>query len=420
MKISLCRRQIAACLASLMLSLPGLAAEPQSTASGLANALEQAWRLLPQAAALDARDAEANAAREVAARLTPEPGSVSVGSLNDRLNRNLGRQEWEVELATPLWLPGQKAARVAEAASRIDEAVAKRAALRLELAGEVREAWWALAIARNAKALAVQRRDTARALATNVRRLFDAGEVSRIDANLAQNEVHVAEAELIETDVSLLQAEQVLRTLTGVPAPADLAAETAVEKSAMQPLTGGTTTSPESHPQLVVAAATARSARAKVKVAVESRRAAPELALRVVRERGDFVEPYTNNVGITLKIPFSSAAQVRRDTSSAQAEADQADAELVRVQTRVQLVAVRAERALQATERQLLMAAERHALSAENLLLTERAFSLGESDLATLLRIRAAAYDAEAFFSRQRVARAAAKSHLNQSLGVLP
>ena len=420
MKIIPCRRQIAVYLGCLMLNLPLLAAEPLPTASGLAISFEQAWRLYPQAAALDARDAEANAAREVAARITPEPGSVSIGSLNDRLNRNLGRQEWEVEFATPLWLPGQKLARMVEAASRIDEAVAKRAALRLELAGEVREAWWALAFARNAKTLAAQRRDTANALSTNVRRLFEAGEVSRIDTNLAQNELHVADAEMIETDLSLLQAEQVLRSLTGAPAPADLATETLVEKSAMQPPAVGATTTPQSHPQLVVAAATSRSARARVKVAIETRRAAPELALRVVRERGDFAEPYANSVGITLKVPFSSAAQVRRETSSAQAEADQADAELVRVQTRVQLAVVRAGRALQATERQLAMAAERHALSAENLLLTERAFSLGESDLATLLRIRAAAYDAEAFFSRQRVARAAAQSQLNQSLGVLP
>ena len=420
MKILRCRRKTAVFLGCLMLSLPVTAAEPHPTASGLAMSFEQAWRLHPQAAALDARDAEAKAAREVAARITPEPGSISIGSLNDRLNRNLGRQEWEVEFATPLWLPGQKLARVAEAASRIDEAVAKRAALRLELAGEVREAWWALAFARNAKTLAAQRRNTAHALSTNVRRLFEAGEVSRIDTNLAQNELHAADAEMIETDLSLLQAEQVLRSLTGAPAPADLAAETRVEKSMTLLLAGDATISPKSHPQLVVAAATSRSARARVKVAIETRRAAPELALRVVRERGDFAEPYANSVGITLKVPFSSAAQVRRETSSAQAEADQADAELVRVQTRVQLVAVRAERALQATERQLAMAAEGHALSAENLLLTERAFSLGESDLATLLRVRAAAYDAEAFFSRQRVARAAAQSQLNQSLGVLP
>ena len=407
---------MAGCIAGLALGLPGLAAEAPPATSGLARALEQAWRLHPQAAALDARDAEAGAARNVAAGLTPEPGSISIGNLNDRFNRDFGRQEWEVELATPLWLPGQKAARVAEANSLIDEAAAKRAALRWELAGEVRDAWWVLATARNAKTLAARRLDTARALEADVRRRYTVGELSRIDANLAQNEVHVAESELIENDVSLLQAEQALRTLTGVPAPTDMAEET----PATQPHPGRTTASPESHPQLVAAAAISRSARARVKVAVESRRAPPELALRVVRERGDFAEPYANRVGITLKVPFSSSAQVRRETSAAQAEADQADAEMRRAETRVQLDAERAQHALQAVERQFAMADERRALSAENLRLTERAFSLGESDLATLLRIRAAAYDADAFFSRQRVARAAAQSRVKQSLGVLP
>ncbi|MFH1873267.1 MAG: TolC family protein, partial [Pseudomonadota bacterium] len=166
--------------------------------------------------------------------------------------------------------------------------------------------------------------------------------------------------------------------------------------------------------------AAARSARARVTVADESRRAAPELALRVVRERGDFAEPYANTVGIQLKIPFSSGAQVRREGSAAQAEAEQADAEMQRTQTRVRLESERARRAFDAAERQLALAQERLALSAENLRLSEKAFSLGESDLATLLRIRAAAFDAEAFLDRQRVARAAAISRLNQALGVLP
>jgi cobalt-zinc-cadmium efflux system outer membrane protein len=155
-------------------------------------------------------------------------------------------------------------------------------------------------------------------------------------------------------------------------------------------------------------------------VADESRRAAPELALRVVRERDDDSVSYGNTVGIRLKIPFSSGAQVRRETSAAQAEADQADAEMLRTQTRVRLEAERAQRALAAAERQLFMAQERLSLSAENLHLNEKAFSLGESDLATLLRIRAAAFDAESFLGRQRVARAAAISRLNQAMGVLP
>jgi len=410
------QRQLLICAVSLIFSLPGYAADVQSARSGLAQALEQAWRLHPQAAALEARDAEARAAQDIAAGLTPEPGSVSFGSIGDRLNRNMGKQEYEVELATPLWLPGQRAAREAEASSRIDEASGRRSALRLELAGELRDAWWALAAARNAKALAVRRLDTARALEADVRRRYTVGELSRIDANLAQSEVHVAGAELIEAEATLLQMEQALRTLTGTIAPEDMVEEAPTTLRAFS----GIMATPETHPLLKAAAAAARSARARVTVADESRRAAPELALRVVRERDDDSVSYGNTVGIRLKIPFSSGAQVRRETSAAQAEADQADAEMLRTQTRVRLEAERAQRALAAAERQLFMAQERLSLSAENLHLNEKAFSLGESDLATLLRLRAAAFDAESFLGRQRVARAAAISRLNQAMGVLP
>ncbi|WP_310449530.1 TolC family protein [Sulfuritalea sp.] len=418
MKLTAFRRQLLICAAGLGIALPAYAADAADAAparSGLAQALEQAWRLHPQAAALQGREAEARAAQDVAAGLTPEPGSLSIGSRSDRLYRNRGMQEYEVELAAPLWLPGQKAAREAEAASRVDAITARRAALRAELAGELRDAWWTLAAARNAKLLAARRLDTARALEADVSRRYKVGELSRIDANLAQSEVHAAGAELIETEATLLQADQALRTLTGTAAPQDMA-----EEAPKRLAQAGALATPEAHPLLAAAAAAARSARARVTVADESRRAAPELALRMVRERGDFAEPYANTVGIQLKIPFSSSAQVRREGSAAQAEADQADAEMLRAQTRVRLETERAQRALDAAERQLAMAQERLALSAENLRLSEKAFSLGESDLATLLRIRAAAFDAEAFLDRQRVARAAAISRLNQALGVLP
>ena len=406
------------CAVALMLGQAALAADAGKPAGGLASALEQAWRLHPQAAALDARDAEARAARDIAGGLTPEPGAIAIGSRNDRWNRDRGQQEYEIELATPLWLPGQKAAHEDAAASQIDEVAAKRIALRWELAGELREAWWALAAARNARALAARRVETARALESDVRRRFRAGDLSRIDGNLAQSEVLAAEAELIEAEASRLQAEQVLRALTG-GAPAEVGEE-APAPTAMARLTAEANATMATHPLLVAAAAAARSARARTTVAAESRRAAPELALRVVRERGDFADPYSSSIGVRLRIPFSSGALVRRETAAAQAEASQADAEMLRARNRVELEEERARRALAAAGQQLAMAAERRALAADNLRLAEKAFALGESDLATLLRIRAAAFEAEAFLGRQRVARAAAISRLNQALGVLP
>jgi len=381
--------------------------------------VEQAWRLNPQAAGLDARDAEARAAHELASGLTPEPASVSLGSLNDRQGRNQGKQEWEIELAVPLWLPGQKNVRRAEADSRIAEAAARRVAVKLDVASEVREAWWSLAAARSAKALAIRRLDTARALDTDVKKRFKVGELSRIDANLAQGEILSAEAEVIDSQATLLQAEQAFRLLTGTAAPADMGEEAMANATMWRDLQGDSATA-ELHPQLALAAAVARSAWARFKLAEETRRAAPELSFRVVRERGDFAEPYGNSVGVKLKIPFSLGPQVRRDSSAAQAEAEQADAEMHRTEISVQQEIERARRTLVATDSQLTMAQERRSLSADNLQLAEKSFTLGETDLATLLRIRAAAIEAESIFDRQRLARAAAISRLNQALGVLP
>ncbi|WP_313951137.1 TolC family protein [Accumulibacter sp.] len=410
------RRLAAGLLLAGLLSLPGLAAPVQAQEGSLAFWLEQAWLRNPQAKSLDSREGEARAAQEVAAGLTPEPGSVSVGALNDQLNSNRGKREVAVELNTYLWLPGQKAAREAEAESRFDEVGARRNALRLAIAGELREAWWTLAATRNTASLAARRLQTARALASEVQRRYQAGDLSRIDANLAQMETQAAEADWIDADSALLQAEHAFRALTGAPAPSSIS----VEQPATPDAAGVSRLLPATHPQLTAAAAASRSARAKVKVAEESRRAAPEVSLIALRERADFSESYSDSVGIRLKIPFSSGALVRRESSAAQAEADQSDAEMQRVEKRIELDAARARQALQAAERQYALAEQRHTLSADSLRLAEKSFALGEADLAMLLRIRAAAYDADTFLGRQRIARAAAISRLNQTLGVLP
>lgn len=417
-------------LAALSYSPGGLPADALPVRSALARALESAWRLNPQAAALDARAAEAAAAQELAAGLSPEPGSISVGSRNDRFNRHQGQQEYEVELAVPLWLPGQKSAQIAEAAHRGDELQAQRAALRLGLAGELREAWWSLAATRGARNLAARRLETARALQAEVQRRFQAGESSRIDANLARSEVAAAEAERDDAEAALFAAEQALRLLSGQPAPDELSEESpealpeilpgkALRESARSAASFDLAAN-DAHPQLLAAAAAARSARARLALAQESPRAAPELALRVVRERALFDEPFANSVGIKLKIPFSSGAQVRRAGAAAQAEADQADAEMQRAGARIASAQQGAQRALQAAGRQMALADERRALAADNLRLGEKAFALGEADLATLLRLRAAAHETEAASLRQRLARGAAISRLKQALGVLP
>lgn len=398
-----------ALLTGLVLALSGWAADAQEQAT-LTSAFAQAWQLHPQAAGLDARDAEARAALDLANGLTPQPAAATLGHLNDRLNRNMGRREWELELAVPLWLRGQQGARQDEAQSRIQLAAAQRAAVKLALAGSLREAWWTLASVRAGLALATRKLDTSRALQANVLKRYRVGELSRIDANLAQNEVLAAQAEWADASSAVLLAEQAYATLTGQTPPASLPEEASATAAA----------TPDQHPQLLASTATARSAQARVRLTSATNRAAPEFAVRVLRERTDLTERYGNQVGVRLTVPFAVGAQIQRDTSVALAESLETEAELQRAQTRLEQDLARARQQLNTSERQLALSQQRVALASDNLALIEKAFSLGESDLATLLRLRSAAFDAIGSLERQRISCAAAVSRLNQALGVLP
>jgi len=381
-----------------------------AAAQTLAQALEQAWLLHPQALAGSARNAQAAANIEAASGLTPGPATLSLGAVSDRFHANQGQREWEVEMAVPLWLPGQRAAQTAEAVKGQTHVWAQQQALRLQLAGELRTAWWAVAAARQTRAQAQQRVDTAHALLTNVQRRYRAGELARIDANLAQREVLAAQGALADSDSALLQAEQAFRALTGNAAPAQLNPEPPHILEAPS----------QDHPLLAVASAALERAQAQVRSADATRRAAPELALRMVRDRGAAGQSYTNTLGIKLTLPLSSEPLVRQAQSAALADLAQAQAERDQVERTLALDAALARRHLEATARQFSQAQERLTLDTDTLQLAEKAFTLGETDLSALLRARSDALEAQALVGQQQVALAAAQSRMHQTLGVFP
>ena len=402
-------------------ALASLAALPLH-AQTLAQALDQAWSRAPQASAFAAREAEAAARAEVASGVLPLPASVSLSTLNDKLGSDQGRQEWELELALPLWLPGQRSAREGEAQSIAAEVTARRRALRLQLAGQLRDAWWALAAARATVSLAERRANTAAALESEVQRRVKAGDLARVDGNLAQGERLAAQAEQLEAAGALRTAEQVWRHLTGNTPPASLAPEppAGLTETVTAGVTSPATITPEDHPALASALAATRVAQAKLVVADATRRDAPELALRYFRERATYNDGQANAIGIKLTVPFSSGARTRQESAGLQADVAQADGELAQAKLGLALDVERAGLDLEAARRQIGLARDRRELGADTLRLVEKSFALGESGLPALLLARATAYEAEAALARQQIAADAAQSRLNQALGVLP
>ncbi|GMV00691.1 MAG: TolC family protein [Burkholderiaceae bacterium] len=379
-------------------------------AQSLADAVEQAWLRSPLAAPLAALDDVARARADLAARLVSGPPSASLSASSDRFHGDDGVQKLEAQVGVPLWLPGQQAARRAEAESQRAVATEQRSMLRWTLAGTVRTQWWSLAIARATRELATRRVDSARRLESDVRRRYDAGELARMDANLARDERLAAEADEARAQASVQSREAELRATTGAAAPTILAAE----PDAAQPWRL------EDHPQWRAANAAVQSAHAGLLATVKSDRAAPTVALRFERDRGGRTEPFANVIGVEVSIPFFWEPQVQLQTAGARGELARAQAAAAAARLRLQAAVDGARAEHEAAARQLDIARERLAATADNLGLAERSFALGETDLASLLRVRAAALEAERLLTTQRIALDAARSQLNQALGIVP
>lgn len=378
-------------------------------AASLRAALDQAWEKSPQAQTLEAKRAESDAQGVAANSLLPGAPAVILGHRNDQLSNNAGVREWEAGIALPLWLPGQRDARQLQAKAGRGGLEADILALRLRLAGELREAIWQVRQVEAQIRLDEARAQTAKKLAEDVAKRVRAGELAKTDLNLAQNEWRTAQAAVLQNRNRLLQAQQAYATLTGTTVLPDDSAESAQSK----PLS-------DDHPLMEEARLAIEVAQAQVRVASQSRRDNPELELSTRRERGNLNDPYASTVALALRLPLATSARNLPLTSAAQTALTRAQSEYTRARLTLEYQLQQAVQTLQAADQLLDLARQQRAAAWENLDLIQKSFSLGESDLFTLLRARTAAFEAEQAHNQQEIAQALSRARLNQAQGVLP
>ncbi len=378
-------------------------------AASLRSVLDSAWEKSPQAQTLVSKRAESDAQGIAANSLLPGAPVAILGHRSDQFNNNAGKREWEAGVALPVWLPGQREARQRQAQVGKAGLEANIRSLRLKLAGELREAIWLVRQAELQIQLDQARAQTAKNLADDVAKRVHAGELAKTDLNLAQNEWRTAQAAVLNSRSRLLQAQQSYATLTGTTVLPDDISEIIQPK----PL-------PDDHPLLEEARQAIEVAQAQVRVASESRRDNPEVELSTRRERGNLNESYASTVALTVRLPFATDARNLPQTSAAQTALTSAQSEYSRVRLALAYQGQQAEQALQSADQLLDLAEQQRAAARENLELIQKSFNLGESDLFTLLRARAAAFEAEQSFNQQEIAKALARARLNQAQGVLP
>ena len=395
--------------------LAAVSAASAPNSLSLRQAFDAVWARQPEAMALQARRDAARALQRAAKAWTPEPAALELSNKTDRLGSNLGAREFEVGVAVPLWLPGERSRSVALADAEGAATESRATAAQLRVAATVREAWWQWQRARIEVGTARDQLENARLIAADVARRTKAGDLARADQHQADGVVASAEAIMAQAEAGLAAARQHLRALAGV-APASSGAGDALA----EPAPDAAAAELGSHAALQELEDRAAVAQRSVALTATQSRAKPELMLTTTRDRGARGEASQQSITLGIRIPFGAGPRFDARSANARAEATEIQAQLALERERLAAEQEATRVRVEASRTQLMATERRAQLARESRGFFNKSFRLGETDLPTRLRIEAEAAEAERQAARTRIELAAAISAWRQALGLLP
>jgi cobalt-zinc-cadmium efflux system outer membrane protein len=383
---------------------------PVSPRLTLAGVVEQTWQRNPGLQVFQARLEQADALRTQADSVFAADPAFSLRHNNSGLGSRNGLSEWEWGLEMPIWLPGQRTARRRVAEQDRQGVAASEQALRLAIAGTVREALWQIALLRNRATLAHREWQTARQLEQDVARRVRLGDLPESDLVLAQQETLTRQDDYRSAAADLRQQFDRYRSLTGLDSiPADYK-----ETESRQTGIGNR------HPALAETMAQVDALQARLGQARHERRGNPTLTLGTRHERALSGEDYESSVGVIVRVPLGLSSQSAPGLATAGLELARAQQQRDELKRQLGIGLQQATQTLQTTRAALQLAQRQNRLAGRNLELARKSFALGESDLFTLLRIQTQAFNAEQNLQRREIELQFDIASYNQALGVLP
>ncbi len=387
--------------------LNSLSVNPELT---LGAVVEKTFERNPQQQVLRAGDQMVEARAIHAGSLLPAAPAISLRHQNYKIGSGRNQREWEAGLDIPVWLPGQRAAREAVTEVAKGELGASRTALKLTLAGQVRDAIWDVAMQKVAVDLAQLRLRTAQHLENDVQKRFQAGELAKTDVMLARNETLQAQTLQLRTAAELKHAEHRYWILTGLKELPEFREETLSHIAALD----------DGHPLLTEAAGRVGLAQGERDLMQVEKRENPQVTVGARYEQGAFDTAYNASLGLAVRVPFSYGARSAPLLANAEMGLANAMSERDKLLLVLQAAQHEAEHNLEVTRAELTIVEEQNRLAQENLRLAKKAFALGESDLVALMRIQALAQEAERNLRNRQTQLQWDIARYNQAVGVLP
>ena len=410
-------RVVSVFMAALIAISPSLRvahAEPLSgTLSTVRTAFDSALALSPEAQSQKRRVEALMARRTAADSLTAQPLVLEGAYRSDRKYSNQGLREIELGLSAPLWNWNERDRTQLLRDHETNTALARLEAIKLVLAGEVRQLVWETMSAQLDVEIAQTRVLAAHKLVADVARRVDAGELAKTDFYQVQSLHAQAQSEAGRARALLSDIAVEFSSTTGLPVSAlqGIEAEKAVNFSG---------TSLLDHPSVKLAYAQGQTFDRQVELTKTQKRANPELGLGVISERSVFGAAAEKSLVLSTRIPLGNSPEYQSRVLEAQSNQLEAHATLKKTERSIIAKQRAAQSNVDVFEQMRKTAQEQAELARRVFALHQQSFELGETDLPTLLRHEQLAFEAERLARKSEIEHASRVSAYRQALGHLP
>jgi outer membrane protein TolC len=375
----------------------------------LSEVLEKTYARTPMQASLQSRDIMVSARNRVANTLLPSAPAVNLIHQNDAIGSGRGERDWQAELELPVWLPKQRDNRMKVAEAIQASTGAMRQSLKLQVAGQLREAVWNIAVNENNLSLALNKLQVAKKLQSDVDKRYRAGELAKTDAMLAEQETLRVEKEKVRAEAELMHARHRYYVLTGLR---ELPGNYAEKQSALDDYSQS--------PVWLEAQSKVGLAETERDLAQVESHENMRVLLNVRSTKGAFDTTNNDSVGVHVRVPFGGEASAAPVRAAAEMVVGNALTEREAMRFELEAAMHEAEHNLSVSQAELIIAAKQHEIATESLTLAQKAFQLGETDLVSLLRVQAQSFEAERAFTTRQIQVQWDIARYNQTVGVLP
>lgn len=391
----------------LLLSLPALALAEGRI--GLADALRQALPQAPEQALVEARQGEAQAIQAQAEGPLAAPPALVLGSQGGRDQGGFGEyREWSAGVELPLWRSGQADAQ-GRLASRIDgQAREDQRLIAWELAGQLREAAWQVALAEAAVAAQEAASQEARQGQARLTRLVALGERPRADLVTLDGVLLELDTQLEVAHAELRQALATWRQVSRQEAPPAVTTETLTAERPLDEL-----------PPWTQARQSLERARAERETGVLAAKGTPALGLMARHEQSPD-SPTRDALALNLSLPLPWERHRQAAEAALRYAETEAAVRLERLAREWQGQRQQAALGLEAARKQAELVQRRAQSAREELRLAGRRLEEGEMDTLDYVNVMRRTFEAEraARLGQLEVGRWIAR--FNQAQGVLP